>query len=141
MLTSRQILDTVNALGPPGIRGRVETLRRANIDGIRSDLTPSQAKFLDAAANTDVQQQRQGYAHPAAGVPSTAAVRGDKPLSPSELAWLQRLPADPSAVSYDDARRVFTLLNAVSGADDKALVEGGASVRRVDDWPSDGLLR
>ncbi len=121
MLTADQTLDLVNRLGQAGLRGRTAALRRFNQTGMGStNLTPAQLKFLDAVDKV-APVSRSTYAHPAEAA-SFAPARENKPLTPSELAWLQRLPADPTKVPFADAQKLFTLVNSVQSPDDNQLL-------------------
>lgn len=122
MLSTDQISDVVRNLGATGNLGRTEALRRANRDGLRSDLTMSQQRFLAAADQVHRDSTPPRYAHPAEAATFDARARGDKPLTPAELAWLSRLPSDPQDVSFDDARQVFSLLNSVAAPDEVRLL-------------------
>lgn len=127
MMTAEQVLEVVNNLGRAGQHGRAAAIRRSNTTAMHgSTLTLAQQRLLTDAEAVPV-APRLGYAHPAATARSAARVRGDKPLTPSELAWLQRLPADPTQIPHADATRLITLLQSVTSADDATLVRSIAA--------------
>jgi hypothetical protein len=128
MLTTDQILAVVNGLGKAGTSGRTQALRRANRDPMgRSSLTQAQQAFLDAADDVPARQAVK-YVHPGAVAPPvTGRSRGDAPLSPSELAWLDRLPRDPAQVPFSDAQRLLSLADAVKRPDDRTLLRSIAA--------------
>jgi hypothetical protein len=126
MLTTDQILSVVNGLGRAGTKGRTQALRRANTQGpSRSTLTSAQNDFLAAADEVPLQDLVQ-YQHPRAAGALPARSRTD-PLSPSELAWLQRLPTDPAQIPFDDAQRLLALAASVTKPDDLRLVRSIAA--------------
>lgn len=143
MLTSAQILETLSNLGAPGMAGRVSAMRRFAPNAPNgpggSALTPAQRDFLTAAAAVPIHTPAT-YDHPAAsaalmirtrgpernaangGSASITAASRDTALTQSEHAWLQRLPANPAAIPFDDAKTLAGLLQSVSRPDDLRLM-------------------
>jgi len=111
MLTSTEITKLV-ASPPSGLTagGLAHLAQREH-----GKSTVKQSAFLD-----DMQAQRpvgmaptgEQYNHP--GRTPKDQRRGGGPLSTVEMAWLQRLPADPSKTSYDDASAVAALAADIS---------------------------
>lgn len=127
MLSTDQILNVVNGLGKAGSKGRTMAARKANQYPMgRTGLTSAQQAFLDAADRVPQRQTAQ-YNHPGATAVVTVQSRGDGPLSPSELAWIDRLPNDPAQVPFTDAQRLLALANAVKRPDDQALMRSVAA--------------
>lgn len=135
MLTTDDVLGVVNGLDRPGKNaGRIRALRMANKRGMRSDLTDSQRRFLDAAAATPGPDRPAKYVHPGTTAMITRPNRGNTPLSDSELEWLRRLPADPSKIAFTDAQRLLGLAASVTKPDDRTLVRSiAAPVREYHD--------
>lgn len=129
MLTRDQVVEAIVNYGQPGGRGRVEALRRANIDGLRSMLTSSQRALLESVATAPVSAPAAGYAHPAreARVHRMPSPRGTasqpEPLTPAQVAFLNRLPAEPDKVPYAAAVEVFRLLAGNVAPQDAPLVQ------------------
>ena len=78
--------------------------------------TPKQRQFLADLYATPAPETTV-YQHPENKV--DAAVAGSdahrtEPLTPTELAWLQRLPADPRDITPDDAIALGTLARTIS---------------------------
>ncbi len=79
------------------------------------DRTTKQLAFLDDATALHPRtagQNTPAYQHP--GVRTADPRRGGGPLSPVEMAWLARLPADPTQVSFTDAEALSSLVKDVS---------------------------
>jgi len=117
MLSSTEITKLV-ASPPSGLTaGALAHLARRE----HSKSTVKAKAFLD-----DMQAERpvgtaptaESYAHP--GRTPKDQRRGGGPLSAVEMAWLQRLPADPSKTSYDDASAVAALAADISRMDHPA---------------------
>lgn len=101
MLSSTEIVKAVTSTQSGGSAGSLAFLARRE----KGKGTVKQTAFLK-----DAQQQHpvgtpptaQAYDHPGR-LAYHSKPRPDGPLTPTELAWLQRLPADPAHTSYDDA--------------------------------------
>lgn len=79
------------------------------------DRTSKQLAFLDDATALHPRtagQTTPAYQHP--GVRAADPRRGGGPLSPVEMAWLARLPVDPSQVPFTDAEALSSLVKDVS---------------------------
>jgi hypothetical protein len=79
------------------------------------DRTTKQLAFLaDATAlhPRTAGQATPPYQHP--GVRPADPRRGGGPLTPVEMAWLNRLPADPATTSFTDAETLAALIKDVS---------------------------
>jgi hypothetical protein len=118
MLTSKQILELITARRG-GVRGRVEALLRSLEGGAPgAHRFSDQAKFLRAFRETE-REKRDTYAHPerrAQSVPLDPSRQGDQrtaTLAPVDIAWLQRLPADPAQVTYADAVQLASFARTI----------------------------
>lgn len=79
------------------------------------DRTTKQLAFLADATALHPRgggQTTPPYQHP--GVRAADPRRGGGPLSPVEMAWLARLPVDPSQVPFTDAEALSSLVKDVS---------------------------
>lgn len=79
------------------------------------DRTTKQLAFLDDASALHPRtagQTTPAYQHP--GVRAADPRRGGGPLTPVEMAWLNRLPADPTQVPFTDAEALSSLVKDVS---------------------------
>jgi hypothetical protein len=113
-ITPRQLVEV--AMMPPTAKrkGMVEALRR------NYRLETAQRRLLDGLQAQEVMPAaRTIYRHPAHASP--AAGVGEE-LSEADLIWLQRLPTDPSEVSWEDARRLATMAARVKDHSHKVLV-------------------
>lgn len=135
-LTSRQILDLVTSRAGAGKAGAAMALKRQlNRPGKTTFGAADQRRFLqafldqrpDGAGSTTV---KKTYAHPerAARQPVDMSGRGGPDLKsglqPADIVWLQRLPTDPSQVTYTDAVQLAGLYNATKpGTSDRRLAE------------------
>ncbi len=115
MLTSTEITKLV-AAPPSGLTaGALAHLARRE----HGQSTVKQSAFLK-----DMQQQRpvgtaptaQAYQHPGR-LAYHSKPRPDGPLTPTELAWLQRLPADAALTPYVDAAALGQLAANISRSD------------------------
>jgi len=132
MLTSKQITDLVAAdPNEPSVAGKVHYVRRSlTPGGMGARVGPASHHALmdDLAAQhpAGTATAEQQYRHPAADAKAHAPGRGGAPLTPSDLAWLNRLPTDPTQVSYDAASTLAGLASSLSGTQhtsDRRLVE------------------
>jgi hypothetical protein len=128
MFTSKQLLDLlVDQPGSPGFRGRVEAIKRYALrpathggrgQSINHDRLIADLEAMPPAAPAEK------YLHPADDAKRTspllrdAATGAGYQLTPADIAWIQRLPADPAQVSYDDAVHLAALANASSRTTD-----------------------
>lgn len=112
MLSSREVINLVEA-APTGMHlGKVAFMAgRENRSFERS--TAQQRAFLAAMQRTPVPDPAGTYRHPAA---PPLPLRPDGPLSAVELAWLQRLPADPTKVVFDDAQALAAMDASIKSA-------------------------
>ncbi len=115
MLSSTEITKLI-ASPPSGLTaGALAHLARRE----HGQSTVKQSAFLK-----DMQQQRpvgtaptaQAYEHPGR-LAYHSKPRPDGPLTPTELAWLQRLPADAALTPYDDAAALGQLAANISRSD------------------------
>jgi len=150
MITSKQLLDLIKDGGPttPGFAGKVEALRRFGIAskpaGGGGGTVAQRQLFSDLAGVEQVGRPAR-YAPPAEDAKVTALTGPLPPgqlskgndLSGADLAWLQRLPSDPSKVTYADAVQLAALSLASSNFADRSgarLVESiWAPVRELHD--------
>lgn len=110
MLTSKEIIDTLATAHTPAGQGRLLHLARKER---RMSSAPSAAhrQFVADAQQMPMAQPEPAYPHPAINVVSRPH---PGPLQPSEMAWLQRIPADPSTVPHEDAKALAGLAASVS---------------------------
>jgi len=119
MLSSQQITDAI-AQDPnhPSAAGKVAYLRRSlkKSMGVRTD-PASHYQFADdlAAQHTPGAPVAEPYRHPGNDPKAHAPGRGGTPLSPSDLAWIGRLPTDPIKMPYADAAALAGLSASLAG--------------------------
>lgn len=106
----------------PGSRagkGRLQGLRR-RVDERES---PAQARVLDRLLALPLRAEPQSPPEPPWG-PQFARVAADdrRALSAADVAWLDRLPGDPTEISETDARRLVQLAEVVKDGSDAWLV-------------------
>lgn len=111
MLSSREIVDIIAAPPTAMNMGKVRFLADREKKRSFSSSTRAQRAFIEAAQRTPVADPVGTYRHPAA---QPLPMRDNVPLSPVELAWLQRLPADPTQVSFDDAQALAAMDKAIN---------------------------
>jgi len=112
MLSSTEIVKAVTSTPSGGSAGSLAFLARRE---------KGKATFKQTAFLKDAQQQHpvgtaptaQTYDHPGR-LAYHSKPRPEGPLTPTELAWLQRLPTDPTHTSYDDATALGQLAAGVS---------------------------
>ena len=131
MLTSNDIINLATRIADPGSAGRLEAARRRlQPYGLSGASAGPQSHIqlireLQEAAQTRPAIEK--YSHPehdqqaftdASRQAGTARLNGGKPaaheLAASDIAWLNRLPSDPAAVSYDDAVQLAGIAKASS---------------------------
>lgn len=78
-------------------------------------LTPAQRQFIDEMVEHRAAKPAQVPEHPE--LAARRQPREQRDLDAAELVWLQRLPHDPSAVSFEDAMHLASLATAVKAAD------------------------
>ncbi len=123
MLTIPEITSLINALGTRQNAGKIAYLKRRESQyGHHS--SPTAVRFL-----SDLEQvptvQADTYSHPEAAAHTQTTRVGDT-LTPADLIWLQRLPADPAKVTHDDAVTLAAMmhrLNAMTNASDSRLIK------------------
>lgn len=126
MLTTKQISDLIAKPITRTSQGRAAYLAaQEKQSGERNGATSAnQRRFLDDFQAVAVPESTATkYNHP--GRPPLPFRKDGQPLSPSDLAWLQRLPADPTQVPHDDARQLATIaasLSPTKNPDDHRLV-------------------
>lgn len=105
--TSRDLLDIV-ASWPNGLSfGRVLFVAE---QARRDHYSPRRREFAEALRAKPVEPP-ETYAHPGAGHLPT---REKGPLNSVEQAWLLRLPSNPAAVSWNDARTLASMAASVT---------------------------
>jgi len=131
MLTSKQITDAI-AQDPnhPSAAGKFAYLRRSlkKSMGVRTDPASHYQFADDLAAQHEPGSgaAAEPYRHPGNDPKAHAPGRGGTPLSPSDLAWIGRLPTDPTKMPYDDAVQLAGLSASLAGtqhASDARLVD------------------
>lgn len=138
MLTSKQILTLIEGR-QVGIRGHAMALKRV-LDRERFTALSDQKKLLDAYAQRE-RTPTETYAHPetrAKSMPLDHSRQGDQrtaKLEPADIAWLQRLPSDPRAVTYADAVQLATFARNIPGrtADRRLLDAVWLPVKQIHD--------
>ena len=127
MLTVDAIVELIR-MGPTQMRkGKAMAYYKQAIRS-QSGYSLAQRRFLQALIEQDALPPREMYVHPEQKAtlkppaPFGAAAR-DK-LDPADLVWLQRLPADPAQVTFDDAVQLATLVRSVkAGTPDRRLLD------------------
>lgn len=80
-------------------------------------LPADQKRFLESVSTAARPQRGAGPVHPETEASRNQYRRDkDEDLTPVELAWLQRLPLDPSKVTFDDAVRLAALAASIREA-------------------------
>lgn len=113
MLTTKQISDLIKQSMIGGHAGLAEALRR---NGSPSYSQKTLIKDYSAVSA----ERRQQYQHPAAG---PLPQRRPGPLTPAELAWLERVfpsDVDPAKVSMSDAQALAAIDAGISRMDHPA---------------------
>lgn len=89
---------------------------RLNYGSRAGNLLPrAQREFLEAVRDTPRRPTTAGVVHPEDEASRVANRRSkDEDLSPVELAWLQRLPLDPTAITFGDAVQLAALAGSIS---------------------------
>ncbi len=124
-VSSRTILDVISKPYGNATRGAAMfEAQQVNGSGPNRG-TPAQRDFFDRLVNVQVQAQPDDtYSHPGTGV---LPLRQKGPLTPVEVAWLQRLPMDPAQISYEDAQTLAAMAQSLQGdqanADSRRLVD------------------
>jgi hypothetical protein len=134
-ITSHQLLRLyATPYASRGLRGMVEAVKRSagtNRQGYPT-LAPALRTHLDSLPADH--QPRPEYDNPTTVPPRAAQVT--TPLTPSDIAWLSALPADPADVSYEDAQALARLDGdfGPAGAADARLVRSKLDpIRRFHD--------
>jgi len=146
MLSSKQILDVVKQEPGPGLHGRVTALKRfglgrnaqgypAGPESHRRFVADLEAQTPSASASATLPLK---YLHPQDGVQANGGAAGraaaearfgneagrspaaTEVLPPADLAWINRLPTDPTQVSYDDAVHLAALAAAAVTLKDRS---------------------
>jgi hypothetical protein len=136
-LTSDQVLQFVDRVGQRGVNALAWLARnQAKTPMNSTTLTPAQNALI-AAVQAVPTERAPKYVHPAATAsaarawlkrdPATGQTVPRPPLTAAELAWLQRLPSDPSQVTFDDAQRLLQMMFEVSDPADVPLVRSIAT--------------
>jgi hypothetical protein len=136
MLTSKEIIELAFAPGA-GLRGRIESAKRKAsgqfADGGRTlggrtghGLDPVTRQFIDDLAERGpVPSANHLHPNQVAGREHASSEPRDG-LTPAEIVWLQRLPDEPSDVTFKDATALARLNASIDGQlhrGDKRLVE------------------
>ncbi|WP_027497460.1 hypothetical protein [Rhodococcus sp. JG-3] len=132
-LTSRDLINTITQENTGLNRGRISRLveRAVGRDGSRRAPESVNAYLRDLTATLSASAPPPPFSHPRDAARSRRLGSQKAPqngsLSPSDIAWLSGLPADPEQVSFDDAVHLATLRNAVNSLDphdgDRRLIE------------------
>ena len=119
MLTSTDIVNLTTTPRGGLHRGKVE-YHRAKLQTPRNSEETAQRALLDHLAAQPAEGSMQAYPHPGDNpVPNLPAQ-----LSASDLAWLQRLPAEPRDIPYQDGRVLAGMAQATTlGSADRRLVD------------------
>jgi hypothetical protein len=122
MLKSSEITDVISKPMTGIVRGKV--MQMANREQrITSNSTARQRQYLKALLDMPPSNSAT-YNHPAEGKLPTRPE--NEPLSPSEISWLQLLPADPTKVTYNDAQTLAAMsqsLPPIKNSADRRLVD------------------
>lgn len=121
MLTPGEITSLVSKPLTGVTRGRAMALeRRERRQG--SVGTQRTREFLAQMAAAPV-PTLDTYTHPAVGYPQRL---DSGPLSPAEMAWLERLPREPAQITFDDAQALASLsasISSMKNRSDRRLVD------------------
>lgn len=109
MLTTREMTDALTAPSTPTHRGRLAYLAHREAGKPITQTSQRQLAFLDDMLATPTVNVEK-YVHPADQPPR----RKEGPLTPAEIAWLQRIPADPAQVPHEDARTLAAMDASIS---------------------------
>lgn len=131
MATSQQILSLFSKdLSPGQFRGAVEGLKRFGFGTNNMGQpggTVAQQRMVDDLAAIQPPTSPEVYVHPEhdqrAVLVGERGSRTGAPtheLSPTDLAWLSRLPTDPAQISYNDAVELAALARASSTFADRS---------------------
>jgi hypothetical protein len=141
-LSSKRILDLITSKNA-GKAGAAIAMRRQLEQGRAPGFQAGaveQRRFLEAfigsrqidraGSNRVAREPKKSYAHPeraARSVPDHSGRGGPDlktGLEPADLVWIQRLPTDPTKVTYADAVQLASLYNATKpGTPDRRLAE------------------
>jgi hypothetical protein len=112
-LTSKQLLDLYATPSTSnGFRGRLQSLRRSAHPGGGRMADPDVALIDAISSALPNKATSPGYDSPIRPELAVGNARNPKPLTPSDLMWLERLPRDPADVSYEDARALSQLAHS-----------------------------
>jgi len=143
MLSSTKILDLVSNPPAPGLKGKVDSARRSlrtSMNGLAGPV--SHHRFLaDMAAQADgaSQQRPETYQHPMDD-PRARSARAIEGLTPSDIAWVTRLPLDPEQISHEDAVQLAALASGLQASVRVPGAQGGRPVAATVDRSSDARL-
>jgi hypothetical protein len=132
-LSSEELLDLAGAdLTTSAGRGAV--IARARYDTLPNSPERRLAEALAAAAPQPTEDERReaqrrldttsfaGTSNPARVVEVPASVER-LPLSPADIAWIDRLPKEPTEISAEDLRTLTTLAGRAASEGDRRLLE------------------
>jgi hypothetical protein len=104
-LTATEIDDVLSNHDKPSNLGKVSFLHQRETALVgRPGYSRNAETFLgDLRAARPTEPPAPAYLHPAHDQAAMGATNAADALTPSDLVWLQRVPADPAAVPYDDA--------------------------------------
>jgi len=152
-LTSKQVLELISS-SSRGRAGAAEAMKRQLEAGRAPGVgfgVAEQRRFLGAfidearpdrsGSSRVTREPKKSYPHPerAARLAPDTSDRGGPDmktgLQPADLIWIQRLPVDPTQVTYADAVQLASLYNVTKpGTSDRRLVESvWTPVKRVHD--------
>jgi hypothetical protein len=112
VMTPKELLAFLSGSNMNG--GRAKS--RLNHGSRAGNLLPrAQREFLEAVRDAPRRPSTAGVVHPEDEAGRAGNRRNkDEDLTPVELAWLQRLPLDPAAITFDDAVQLAALAGSVS---------------------------
>lgn len=117
MLSSKQVLDLVSQNPSHGLKGKIAYHQRAQRTSMNAFNGPDSHRRLldDLAAQCEALPPPTAatYAHPADD-PRARSVKPVNGLTPSDMAWISRMPTDPAAVPFDDAVALAGLASGLS---------------------------
>jgi hypothetical protein len=112
VMTPKELLDLLSGSNMNAGKAGARLRRGANPGSL---LPRAQREFLETVRDTPRRTTTAGVVHPEDEAGRVANRRNkDEDLSPVELAWLQRLPLDPAAITFDDAVQLAALASSVS---------------------------
>lgn len=114
MLRSQQIADAITKPHTRMSAGALAAMAASERRATGPAFSDKSRRFLDDMLARPVSTPTATYNHPATAAEVRPPKRTRKTLSPAELAWLDRIPADPTQVPHADAAALAGLVAGIS---------------------------